>query len=221
MREWAYVFTWHFANVLLCCFLIWKLMPWISHIVKIKTDSSENHTVDQNLRFEDGCSQTVGAGLLGVAQVKHKAQWLTGDCSVPERPSAQWAPAAFGTKLPELWRMPQLYWWLWWRPHFLCLALPYPRNSWWTLHIERQKMDQGFSGIRAFIVEDCLVFCCFYLPRRHWWELVAYLFCSIHGFWVSMLMVHSILSLPALLKVLCKCFANHCYIVGSLLGPII
>lgn len=57
--------------------------------MKIKTDSSAKHKVDQNLCFGGGCSQAVGAGLLGVAQVQHKAQWLTGGSSVPERPSAQ------------------------------------------------------------------------------------------------------------------------------------
>lgn len=52
--------------------------------MKIKTGSSAKHTVDQNLSFGDGCSQAVGTGLLGDAQVKHKAQWLTGGSSVPE-----------------------------------------------------------------------------------------------------------------------------------------
>lgn len=70
--------------------------------MKIKTDSSAKHTVDENLHFGDGYSQAVGPGLLGDAQVKHKVQWLAGGSSAPECPSAQWATADFGTKLQEL-----------------------------------------------------------------------------------------------------------------------
>lgn len=107
--------------------------------------------------------------------------------------------------------------------YFLCLALHYPRNSWWTLHIERQKVDLGFSCIVAFIVEDCLFFLVVvFLPPKKtlvvywsWWFICSVWFMAFE--WVYWCYTTSNIncSSEGSLQLFCKSLLHYRLTVGT------